>query len=425
MFRVIKIFVLISYCSLSASLAYSGDSKTITVIAPNGGEHIAGKGMYELKWSSPNDINEVYLDYSVDGGMDWQAIEAAPVKNDGSYLWDPVADRISENCFIRVTAANDTSIYDISDSSFSIYRCRKDLDIDYNRDCRVDFQDFTVLASKWLECGNPYDSNCGVCQPGWADCDFDGSCESYLNHRNTCGGCGNNCLDISHVSDASCDYGKCVVVSCESGYSDCDGQVDNGCETNLANSTGDCGECGYDCDDLLWPRVSQTRCSEGVCEIKTCEDGWANCDGDKSNGCEIDLSDDTSCDSAVNLGEICGDQGCTSGPSSSGRMSAWYSIEVQECDKYSIELFTVYFTAELAVPSGADYDLYLYDACPGSGGQILDSSVNKLGLDEHVHYAWPDNETKNDDKMLYLEIDYHGGSGCPEWSLQTSGGCLR
>jgi hypothetical protein len=32
---------------------------------------------------------------------------------------------------------------------------------DLNNDCQVDFVDFAVTASEWLECGNPFDSNCG------------------------------------------------------------------------------------------------------------------------------------------------------------------------------------------------------------------------------------------------------------------------
>ena len=35
------------------------------------------------------------------------------------------------------------------------------LQSDLNNDCQVDFIDFTVTASEWLKCGNPFDSDCG------------------------------------------------------------------------------------------------------------------------------------------------------------------------------------------------------------------------------------------------------------------------
>jgi hypothetical protein len=87
-----------------------------------------------------------------------------------------------------------------------------------------------------------------------------------------------------HGATSTCDDGgACVVTRCEDGYLDCDGNRTNGCETEF--NTLDCGGCGVFCNPS---HVLRAICTMGTigCVYNACEPGYRDCDGDKSNGCE-------------------------------------------------------------------------------------------------------------------------------------------
>jgi hypothetical protein len=126
----------------------------------------------------------------------------------------------------------------------------------------------------------------GPCFVGLADCDGDraNGCEvdtaSRLDH---CGACGARCPAYAH-SVPSCEAGSCAT-TCAAGFADCDGNVDNGCEVELATSVLHCGACGRACPGA--PGAAPA-CAGGVCGVGACLAGFADCDGDRANGCEVD-----------------------------------------------------------------------------------------------------------------------------------------
>jgi hypothetical protein len=85
-------------------------------------------------------------------------------------------------------------------------------------------------------------------------------CETDLQHDPmNCGDCGCRCgtgdaTDCMHGQDvtpivsgtAGCSMGQCSIGACDPGWGDCDGNVDNGCET-ATNTDNDCGTCGTSC----------------------------------------------------------------------------------------------------------------------------------------------------------------------------------
>jgi len=87
--------------------------------------------------------------------------------------------------------------------------------------------------------------------------------------------------------------GDCAVGTCEPEFENCDGMSRNGCEVDLDSSYHDCGKCGASCDDALrdMPRTASAECSAGHCVVKACADGYADCDGAGTNGCEMALAD--------------------------------------------------------------------------------------------------------------------------------------
>lgn len=123
-----------------------------------------------------------------------------------------------------------------------------------------------------------------ACPDGLADCNQQESdrCETNLNSVESCRTCGKACS--SSNGKPACTVDGCAI-SCDDGYGDCDGDVDTGCETELTSALEHCGRCGDACEN----EHGTTRCSEGACAPR-CAQGFDDCDGDPNNGCETDLS---------------------------------------------------------------------------------------------------------------------------------------
>lgn len=104
--------------------------------------------------------------------------------------------------------------------------------------------------------------------------------------------------DCDGVVDESCpnvgNDGNCL-----SGWGDCDGDPSNGCETDLLTDPDNCGTCGNACSAL---HAITRDCNNGECDI-VCDDGWGDCNGGPSNGCETDLLTDI--DNCGACGEAC------------------------------------------------------------------------------------------------------------------------
>ncbi|MBI5517205.1 MAG: hypothetical protein HY909_25725 [Deltaproteobacteria bacterium] len=132
------------------------------------------------------------------------------------------------------------------------------------------------------------DGRCGACRPGFGDCDMNpaNGCETTTNTSANCGACGTRCAFDN--ATAACRDGRCALVACTPGFADCDMNPANGCEVSLRTSAAHCGACGNAC---TFAGGSGT-CVLGVCSRTVCDMGRGDCDGNMANGCEVDLATD-------------------------------------------------------------------------------------------------------------------------------------
>lgn len=145
--------------------------------------------------------------------------------------------------------------------------------------------------------------SCGVgaCASGYQDCNTDpiDGCEINTDQdpRN-CGGCGNDCFSNTSADNWRCEAGKCEVSSCPLGFEDCNGDPSDGCEVDLNSSLGNCGFCSNPCNLAN----ATAQCNSGQCEVASCDSGHGDCDGNPANGCEVDTNVDADHCGACNRG---------------------------------------------------------------------------------------------------------------------------
>lgn len=102
-----------------------------------------------------------------------------------------------------------------------------------------------------------------------------------LNDVDNCGECGRRCTAGAGATPA-CRFGQCALV-CPTGFADCDGNASNGCETSVTSDARNCGGCGVSC---ATPGV----CTNGVCQrTAACPPNFDDCDGSPSS-CETEIS---------------------------------------------------------------------------------------------------------------------------------------
>lgn len=191
-----------------------------------------------------------------------------------------------------------------------------------------------------------------TCANGYADCDGNpaNGCEtSVMDTASQCGSCALTC-ENPH-GERACAAGLCTP-SCAAGFADCDGDASNGCESDLSAPTT-CGACGVRCTNEHGSAV----CDQGRC-MPSCASGYADCDGDASNGCETNTaSDPMHCGSCTNAcgtnGQVCMAGMCRASTCQTGR---------GECD----DNLTV--TCETDLTTSVDHCGFCGNVCRANNG---------------------------------------------------------
>ena len=268
-----------------------------------------------------------------------------------------------------------------------------------------------------------------ICKPGYMDCDKNvaNGCEIniYTDYTNcggctssdasyicpggqfctntgcaaTCGdgftNCGGKCISITDNHVASCSENS-IVLTCVDGYANCDSRIENGCEININTDGLNCGGCTTSTADNKC--APGTICSNGECKntcavgtkpcgsicldygannVDSCDSfghvscvaGYGDCDGDKANGCEVNLNTDYQncggCSSSVaskacDAGEMC----------SAGKCSTNCADGLTTCGSFCLNLADTHvescdwMTGALICKSGfADCDTKISNGC--------------------------------------------------------------
>jgi hypothetical protein len=121
---------------------------SLTLTSPNGLNNIMAGTIWPVTWQTTGTVTDVIVEFSIDNGRTWSAVFPKNIGNTGGYEWlVPMVD--SEQCLVRVVNTANLAVFDASDAVFTIYRCP--LEGDVNGNCAVDFYDFAILASDWLQ----------------------------------------------------------------------------------------------------------------------------------------------------------------------------------------------------------------------------------------------------------------------------------
>ena len=203
-----------------------------------------------------------------------------------------------------------------------------------------------------------------------------------------------NCValtDNTHICTATCTnvcYGECVsdyadiniiacndidgkTITCADGYANCDGNISNGCEYLL--SSANALDCIYDN-------------TSDVHEL-LCDEGWADCDGDYMNGCEYDLVTNRAL-ACVNKTVTCLDDSAFSDCDGNYRTGCEYDIVSQHavsCEHKRVECQHGYGDCNKLYVDGCEVDLNSSQTnCGACTLFTIDAEGNKVIQENHV-----------------------------------------
>lgn len=111
-------------------------------------------------------------------------------------------------------------------------------------------------------------------------------CVDFLTDDDNCGKCGNVCGIHS-----DCYSGVC---NCVAGFADCDGEQGNSCEVDTSSDPENCGECGNTCGLF-------SECIQGHCK---CFEGYFDCFGSCVNP-DVDHDHCGVCSAPCQIGWFC------------------------------------------------------------------------------------------------------------------------
>ena len=152
------------------------------------------------------------------------------------------------------------------------------------------------------------------------------------------------CIPSNHLKECSVEDGKARLI-CEDGWDDCNGDPTDGCEMNLKTSVEHCGVCETNCLETTKGAFGQT-CNEGKCDYALCLSGYGDCNDDRTDGCEVDvLSNKEHCGACSKKceGEYCNNSICYYGDGAENIPSSAECVEGTKKYYYQYDIWKACF----------------------------------------------------------------------------------
>lgn len=92
--------------------------RSLTVVAPNGGESFTPGSTTNISWTFTGGVNQILIEYTTDNGTNWSTIATMPVTS-SSYSWT-IPNTPSNQCLVRITDVDSSYVMDMSDAHFEI-----------------------------------------------------------------------------------------------------------------------------------------------------------------------------------------------------------------------------------------------------------------------------------------------------------------
>lgn len=145
-----------------------------------------------------------------------------------------------------------------------------------------------------------------------------------------------NCTPCAPNTNAApaCKAGGCSF-TCNQGFSDCDGNPSNGCEAKTFTDPANCGKCGDACGAANTETTA--KCAQGKCEF-ACKKGFGHCAPTNDTGCETNLlADPKSCGA-------CG-HSCLGGECKEGKCQPFQLASATSPSGVAVDKNHVYYTS--------------------------------------------------------------------------------
>jgi hypothetical protein len=105
---------------LTVLIPFSGQSQTITLLAPNGGESWIVGSYENVSWTGQGLGNTLSLEFSPDGGGSWWPFGQVSSSSNGGSSLVYVPSYLSSNARLKITDLGNPAVSDISDATFTV-----------------------------------------------------------------------------------------------------------------------------------------------------------------------------------------------------------------------------------------------------------------------------------------------------------------
>ncbi|MBK6531394.1 MAG: hypothetical protein IPF99_17835 [Deltaproteobacteria bacterium] len=216
-------------------------------------------------------------------------------------------------------------------------------------------------------------------------------------------------VDVGVADAGPRDAGATDAGACTGGQARCGAAC-----VDLQTDEANCGRCGTACS-------AGGVCMAGRCSTVACMVSASDCNMNSADGCElIHGASLNTCSLGDNMGAFCGDRSggflCAESRSlrvvatRTGNRSRWYRGRLNECSTICPSSLNGRLT--LRVPTGVDYDLFVYSAC----GRLIGSSQQLAGItDQYTLEGGGD--LGSDSFDFYVEVRWFSGASCLPYTL--------